>query len=202
MALTIAIGLLCVVALRNRRLSLKVPIVTLLIVLLLCLPFGDAISTRLFGNDNGAAESRIPLMNLAFRMIADNPILGVGSNNFSVVMNHYLTGEFRSRDAFLFIVHNKYLLIWAETGLVGLLAFLAFLVGAVRKGWQCWKLQDPLFSPLALGLVAGITGHMMHMGVDHFRNRPTQQLLWLSAGLFVAIYRTLRAQPAFFDSPT
>ena len=199
MALTVAISVLCAVAWRRRGLSLKAPIAILLIVLLLCLPFSDVISARLFGNDNGAAESRIPLMKLALRIIADNPILGVGSNNFSVAMNRYLTGEFRSPNAFLFIVHNKYLLIWAETGIVGLLAFLGFLLGALRKGSQCWKVQDPLFSPLALGFVAGISGHLMHMGVDHFRNRPTQQLLWLLAGLLVAIHRILHTQPASGD---
>jgi O-antigen ligase len=198
LALLVAVSALCAIAWHGSGFSLKVPAV-ILALLLLYIPFHDTISTRLFSNDNGAAESRIPLMDLAFRIISANPILGVGSNNFSVVMNDYLSGEFRSRNAFLFVVHNKYLLIWAETGILGLLAFLAFLLGTLRKGWQCWKVQDRLLSPLALGLAAGICGYMVHMGVDHFRNRAAQQLLWLIAGLLVAMHRILRAQAASFD---
>jgi putative inorganic carbon (hco3(-)) transporter len=200
MALVVAISGLCIVACREGWFSWKLPVTAILIFALLYAPFGSAVSTRLFGDDNGAAESRIPLMNVAFRIISDSPILGVGSNNFSVVMERYLTSEFRQPRAFVFIVHNKYLLIWAETGIIGLLAFLAFLAGALRKGWQCWKFQDRLFSPVALGCLAGVAGHMLHMAVDHFRNRPAQQLLWLIAGLFVAMHRILREETGGCDS--
>jgi len=199
LGLLVGISILCVVVCRHRGLSLKVPMAVLVVLLLLYLPLSDSIAARLFENDNGAAESRIPLARLAFRIIADHPILGVGSNNFSVAMNGYLTGEFRSQNAFRFIVHNKYLLIWAETGIVGLAAFLAFLFGALRKGWQCWKAHDQLLSPLALGLAAGIAGEMVHMNLDTFRNRPTQQLMWVIAALFVAMHRVLRTQPVSFD---
>ena len=188
-ALFVAVGALGVVVWRQRTLSFRVPIAIFSILMFLYFPFSDAISARLFGDDNGSAESRIPLVNLASRIIEDNPILGVGSNNFTVAMERYLTPEFRNGRAFLFAVHNKYLLVWAETGIGGLLAFLAFLAGSLRTGWQCWKVQDPLLSPLALGLTAGIAGHMVHLTVDHFRSRPTQQLLWLIAGLLVAMYR-------------
>jgi O-antigen ligase len=135
-------------------------------------------------------------MKLAFRIIEDNPVLGVGANNFTVVMDRYLTPEFRH--SFLFAVHNKYLLVLSETGIIGLLAFLAFLLDALRKGWQCWALQDRLLSPLALGFAAGIAGHMVHMSVDVFRGRPTQQLLWLVAALLTAMHRMCAASP---DSP-
>jgi len=199
LALLVGISILCAAVCRHRGLSLNALIGIFVVLLLLYLPLSDSIGTRLFGNDNGAAESRLPLMRLAFRMIADNPILGVGSNNFPVAMKGYLSGEFRSQNTFLFIVHNKYLLIWAETGIVGLAAFLAFLFGALRKGWQCWKAHDQLLSPLALGLAAGMAGEMVHMNVDHFRNRPTQQLLWLIAALFVAMHRVLCTQPISFD---
>jgi putative inorganic carbon (HCO3(-)) transporter len=194
-ALVIAIGGLGLVVWRQRRLSFKLPIAIFAILMLLYLPFHDAISARLFGDDNGSAESRIPLMNLASRIIEDNPVLGVGANNFTLAMERYLTPEFRNGRTFLFAVHNKYLLVWAETGIGALLAFIAFLVGTLRRGWQCWRFQDRLLSPLALGITAGIAGHMVHLTVDHFRSRPTQQLLWLLAGLLVAMHRMYTTAP-------
>ena len=124
-------------------------------------------------------------------MIADNPVLGVGANNFTSAMDQYATSEFRHE--WLWAVHNKYLLILAETGIGGLLAYVAFLLSILRKGWQCWKLGDSVLSPLALGLVAAIAGHMVHQGVDLFRDRPLQQLLLLVAGLLAAMYKICAA---------
>lgn len=185
LALVLAVTVFCFVVWRQRGVSLKAPIVILVILTALYVPFGGSISARLFGDDQGSAESRIPLNMLALRMIGDNPVLGVGANNFTVAMDQYATSEFRRK--WLWAVHNKYLLIWAETGLGGLLAYLAFLIGTLRRGWQCWKFRDSQLSALALGILAGIAGHMVHQGVDLFRDRPMQQLVWLSAGLLVAM---------------
>jgi O-antigen ligase len=194
MALALSVTLICLVGWRRRGFSLKTPIALLLILGMLYLPFQSVISARLFGDDNGSAQSRVPLMKLAFRIIEDNPVLGVGANNFTVVMDRYLTPDFRH--SFLFAVHNKYLLVLSETGIAGLLAFLAFLLDAFRKGWQCWTRQDAVLSPIALGLAAGIAGHLVHMNVDVFRGRPTQQMLWLVAGLLTAMLRICRSKPS------
>jgi O-antigen ligase len=137
-------------------------------------------------------------MNLAFRIIADNPVLGVGSNNFSATMDGYLTSEFRR--GFLYTVHNKYLLVWAEIGFAGLLAYLAFLFGAVRKGWASWKQNDRLLSTLALGFTTAIIGNMVHQSVDIFHDRSVTQLLWLVAGLLFAMNGILRTQSASVDA--
>jgi O-antigen ligase len=196
-ALTIAVSAICFSVWLRRGLSLKGPIALLALGALLYIPFHGLISERLFGDDKGSAEVRIPLMQLAYRMIADNPVLGVGANNFAVAMDRYLTPEFRH--GWRFAVHNKYLLVLAETGIGGLLAYLAFLLGTLRTGWQCWKVQDSLLSPLALGFVAGIAGHMVHLTVDLFHVRPVQQLLWLVAGLLTAMYRISQPIP---DSQT
>jgi putative inorganic carbon (hco3(-)) transporter len=172
---------------RRRGLPLRGPIAILVILTLLYLPFHNVISARLFGDDRGSAESRIPLMHLAFRIFADNPVLGVGANNFSVAMGPYLTSEFRH--GFLYAVHDKYLLVLCETGIGGLAAFLAFLFAALRRAWQVWNFRDRFLSPLALGFMVGIAGHMVHMNVDIFRGRPMQQMIWLVAALLVAMHR-------------
>jgi O-antigen ligase len=196
-SLFLAIALFFPLLMRRKGASVKAPIATLAILLMSCLPFRNAIETRLLADDNGSAESRIPLMNLAFRIIVDNPVLGVGSNNFSTVMDSYLTSEFRN--GFLYTVHNKYLLVWAELGLGGLLAYLAFLLGVLRKGWACWRYGDPFLSTLALGLTTATIGNMVHQTVDIFHDRAVTQLLWLVAGLLVAMHNILREQAAECD---
>jgi len=182
----VSISILCLLAWRRGWLSPTVPIVVVIVALMLFLPLQDAISVRLFGDDAGAAQSRIPLMRLAFRMIQDNPVLGVGANNYSIIIQRYATSEFD--DEWLYTVHNHYLLLWAETGIVGLVAFVWLLLAILHRGRQSWKSNDRLLSPLALGFTAAILGHMAHMFVDFFNQRPQVQLLWLIAGLITAIY--------------
>jgi O-antigen ligase len=143
------------------------------------------ISERFVQDDRGSAYSRIPLMKLAFRMIEDHPILGVGSNNFGAAMDKYVNSDFRN--GFLYAVHNQYLLIWAETGVVGVLSFLWFLTSSIRQGVRCWRQHDPVLSPLALGLSMGLVAFMIHMSVDIFRGRPLAQLVFFVAALISAI---------------
>lgn len=187
-AFVVAIIGLSLVAMGRQRFS-AAPIVAVGVLALLSLPFYGLIAERVFGDDNGSAESRVPLMNLAVRIAEDNPLLGVGPNNFSTVMDRYLSPEFRR--GFLYVVHNKYLLVLSETGIAGLIAYVAFLLGAVRYGWRTWKAGDRLLAPLGLGLTMAIVGHMVQMTVELFRGRPVQQLLWIVCALLFVMHRNV-----------
>ena len=87
---------------------------SLLIGFLLFLPFVGEVATRLGQDDDGSAASRLPLMALARNIAVDHLLLGVGPNNFVPVMHGYVTVEFSG--AWLRAVHNKYMLVWSETG--------------------------------------------------------------------------------------
>ena len=182
---TFSITILCLLAWRRGWLPRSVTLTIGVIAVLLCLLFGDVIVARLLGYDLGSAQSRIPLMRLAFRVIMNRPVLGVGANNFPVVMKQYVTAEFGR--AWLYAVHNKYLLVWAETGIGGFVAFVWFLLATIRRGWHCWKVGDRLLSPLALGFTAAVVGQMIHMLLDVFHDRSQLQLLWLVAGLIAVM---------------
>lgn len=181
----LSITLLSLLAWHGGWLPPKVPLTVAVIVVGVSLPFHDAILTRLLGYDAGSAYSRIPLMKLAFRVIQDNPVLGVGANNFAVTIDQYARSGFAG--AWIYTVHNNYLRVWAETGIGGLIAFIWFLLGTIRRGWQTWQIGDRLLSALALGFTAAIIAHMFHMTVDLFNTRSQVQLLWLIAGLITAM---------------
>ena len=185
-ALALSAMVVCLCAWYRGWLSPTVPVIIVVVVLLAAIFSQGAIVERLFGDDGGSVNSRIPLMLIAYRMIMDNLIFGVGANNFAVVMLRYaklgITGIWFN------IVHNKYLLVWAEIGTGGLVAFIWFLLATIRQGWQGWLFRDRLLSPLALGFAIAILGHMTHMLFDIFQNRPLVQLLWLNAALIGAIY--------------
>lgn len=163
----------------------RVPVTIALAALVLALPFASEIGSRLDRNDAGAAHTRVPLMRLAFRIIEDHPLLGVGANNFALVIPDYATPDL-SRE-FLYTVHNKFLAIWSQAGLAALAAFLWFLGSTLRRARRIAGAGHDFASPLAIGIGAAVLGHMAHMTVEIFQGRPATQLLWVLAGLLAAM---------------
>jgi O-antigen ligase len=159
----------------------------LLVAGLILLPFVGVVTDRLTQSDEGSASSRVPLIELTTGLLRHHPVTGVGVNNVGIVMRESASLDF-GRD-WIYTVHNKYLLVWAEAGIGALLAFLWFLVATVRRGFALWRGSHPYFGPLGLALAAAVCGEMVQMLVEIFQSRPQVQLLWLIAGLLVAISR-------------
>ena len=70
-------------------------------------------------------QERVQFQNIALEMIKEHPFLGVGFNQYVVRMQDFSPVKLQG-DQF-FPVHNIYLLVAAETGLVGLGLFLLFI---------------------------------------------------------------------------
>ncbi len=185
--LILAAVILCVCAWRRRWLSPRVPVAIGLSAVFFAVVFQRALAERIFPENQSAALDRVPLMQLAGRMIADNPVLGVGANNFAVRAEDYWTN--RTVDEWLYVVHNKYLLVASESGLLALAMFVLFLYLTLRYGWRAWQGRDRLLAPIALGLTAGMIGHMVHFLVDIFNDRGQVELLWVVAALIAIVYR-------------
>lgn len=149
--------------------------------------FYETLLVRIISSDNGAIEGRLPLLWVAFNMIQQHPLLGVGSNNFTIVLLRY--AQLDNAFIWLNVVHNKYLLVWAQSGTLGLVAFLGFLFTTLLRGWRAWLSQNPYVAPLALGIIAAIVGQMAHMMFDTFEARSLVQLLWILSSLIVVLYR-------------
>jgi hypothetical protein len=80
-----------------------------------------------------ADSGRIVYQNVAMLMIKDHPVLGVGFDNYLIAVSDYA-----AKSEFLivpFFVHNIYLFLCAETGILGLTAFLWFIWRVLRSGW-------------------------------------------------------------------
>lgn len=192
LAFAASMALFCVVGWRSGWLPRIIPLATAGVAAVLFAVYQESIVARLLNAE--AAEGRIPLIFLALRMIADHPLLGVGLNNFHLAISQHLTPEFDG--AWLSTVHNKYLLVWAETGTPGLAAFVAFLLATLHRGWRGWRSGDQMVSMLAVGLTAALLGQMVHMAVEVFNSRPQVQLLWLTAALIASLAAVAKEQAA------
>lgn len=183
----LAFGLLVLVGVRQRWLSRNLMWVIVGGVLLIAAVAGGRIISRVDGFSDSTALARLPLNQLALEVISDQPLFGVGANNFAESMQSYLTVDY-SR-AWIATVHNKYLLVMAETGGVGLLTFLWFLAATLRAGWLSPPRGDSDLRPLMLSLAAGVSGAMVHMMVAIYHARIHIHLLWIVAALILAARR-------------
>lgn len=179
----IAMFLFLFIILYFRRVSAKILLLGMFILALL-LVFQDLITSRITGFDAGSAETRLYLMDIAFRMIRDHPILGVGLNNYALVMLSYFANY--NRSVYLTVVHNDFVRVWAEIGPGGLLTFIAFHLYLIQRGWAAWRQKDVLFGAVALGLMVALIGHTAHMLVESFHGRVLLELYWLIAGIVTA----------------
>jgi putative inorganic carbon (HCO3(-)) transporter len=187
MATFISLVLVALFAWKRGWLDAKIPLTLVAVTFLVALPFAPTIAARLLGDDRGAGAARLPLDVIAWRMVLDHPLLGVGLNNYVLVMQNYVTPDLGQ--VWLYVAHNRYLLLWAEMGIGGFLVFVLFLLSTLRRGWAAWQFRDRLLSTLALALTAGLLGHMAHMLVEIFNGEQQQELLFVVAALIVAISR-------------
>lgn len=150
----------------------------------------DVIEKRILIDDRGSAAARIPMMIDALNVIEDNPLLGVGMNNYALVIHTYdKTGIHREWQATT--VHNLFLLIAAESGLFAMVAFILFWLLILRKVFNLLMLEKKDFILLALAFFMSLVGFFIIHQVDpSYRFYPAiQRLIWLIAGLIIAVNR-------------
>lgn len=78
-------------------------------------------------------SSRLHFQNIALKMIRERPFIGHGWNQAEIQLSEFVTGK---EEWDLQKVHNIYLLILAETGIFGFLAFSGFLVSLFYWTWK------------------------------------------------------------------
>ena len=144
------------------------------------LSLGQQIQARL-ESKAGGASARVALAEVSFDVIRDHPLLGVGSNNYVSVL-----GDYASLDIYSYVPHNKFLLVWAETGLVGLIAFVFFLLASLRRGWLALRASTTQLLPYVVALNAAFLALLVHMNFEPFHGRPQVMLLFTVAGLLYA----------------
>lgn len=144
---------------------------------------------RITHNDQRSTESRFAMMDQALKIIRENPVLGVGFGGYNRAAKmttpesfSYLSPHFQD-ELRKGVVHNKYLLVTAEHGLVGLALFILLLWRFVSLVFPVGKWRSQVHFALALGLTAGIVGQTIFYIFDHFYADIRPALLWVFFGL-------------------
>lgn len=163
---------------------------TLAIVLVVALVFGTSnlVQQRFFQDDYKAAFGRIPLMRVALNMIRDHPFFGVGLNNYSEVAPRYDNTPQRVTAVWNLPVHNLFLYIVAQTGLVGLVCYLLFLLSILRALRPALGAPDPFVAWAGFGILVGMAAFISHVQIE-FDSVTRNSMFWFVSGLAVSVGR-------------
>ncbi|MFN7948628.1 MAG: O-antigen ligase family protein [Blastocatellia bacterium] len=115
-------------------------------------------------------------------LIRDNPVFGVGLGAYPTAYPIYS----RSDELNVSQAHNDYLQVLADSGLIGGVLAVWFLIAVWRAVRQGLRQRDPLGSGLAIGGGIGMAGLLIHSLVDFNLQLPSTSLLFLILTVLVS----------------
>jgi len=178
----LAFGLgLFIFAKRKKKLMIPLGIFLTIFVIIFSMKMLDE---RMHINFSTLASSfgRFNYWQEAQSIIKDYPIAGSGLNTYSVVARDYKIdwGGYP---------HNCYFQMAAETGIVGLGAFLSMLFVIMQTGFkQRTKRRDDFLQSIKFGSTIGLAGFCFHSFFDtFFYSTQLSALMWVVIGIIMAV---------------
>jgi O-antigen ligase len=149
------------------------------------------------GGLNGATSGRLDLWRIALLIFKGHPLGGVGLGNFQVVEPSYATQTLnltmvRQIVQEQLVVHNTYLQMAADLGLIGVGLFLAILALPLRLAGRALRkleLENHELEFYVRGLLAGTVGMLIAYA---FLSAEFEKPLWLLLGLLASVPALLR----------
>jgi O-antigen ligase len=146
---------------------------------------------------NRAVVSRVTLWKTGWVMMKENPVIGVGIGNYLVRYKEYVTKYpelYIGHDQYS--VHNSYLKVGAETGFLGLFAFVAiYVVYYVYLLRLYLASSDRLSKLIIVALIAGSATFMVQNLSNNLIFIPQlNTIFWLISGLAMAFVHQANAR--------
>jgi putative inorganic carbon (HCO3(-)) transporter len=157
--------------------------------------------------ESNQGSGRIDIWSVAWRIVQDHPLVGVGIAQFPQVSPHYVLQPGALNYVSLIVekhivVHNLYLQLWVEDGIIGLLLFLGVVVASLAAGWRAAKWFDAQGDTEMLALArASILALIGMLTASFFLSNLEAGQLWvlLAFGPILAglARRQMRAPPPY-----
>jgi putative inorganic carbon (HCO3(-)) transporter len=137
-------------------------------------------------DENYAVVERLAHWQAALTMLEDRPLLGVGIGNYVPVYPAYAVPGWKDP---LGHAHNYYLHVAAETGLLGLVAYLVLWVVFFYHGWNTvWRLNGAE-QAVALGILGVLGAFAVHSVFDNLYVHGMNMHLAILLGLLFVVTR-------------
>lgn len=177
-----------------------------LIVAAMLAVFYPAVYLRMVEDDGGSALSRWILLDQAMLIIKDAPLLGVGLGGYVLAAQNVTPESFASipeeHEKILrkSVVHNKYMSMAAEHGLIVMLFIVWLHCRFVGSALSVRNWYDPLEQTVAFGLAAAIVGYMVQYLFDEFYLGIPMHLIWVAFALLGSIVALQKDSPCKKES--
>jgi O-antigen ligase len=127
----------------------------------------DIPTERYAGGGTQSINYRVGWMQMAFAMIKEHPVIGIGTGNVPGEYNRYIkesTVVPRQRHW----THNSFLQMWAENGIFGFLVYVSIYVLSAGMMWRVIrKTSDPGTRSLSVLLLAVLTSYFFFAGTSN-----------------------------------
>ena len=152
--------------------------------------FGSDVKSSFFEPD----EAREQMADAARMMLSDHP-MGIGANHYVIAANMLGYNARSGLNWFNYgsYVHNVYLLVAAETGYLGLVAFVILLLRPLAVAFLCgWRNRKDRRGDLLLGLGVGLLTVYLHNFYEWiFITFQTEYLFAVNAAMVAALAQQL-----------
>lgn len=186
---------------RGRRTVIALFTVVLVVVAGLWFSASPAAWERITNVGDGGS-GRSDTWQVAWRVVEAHPVAGAGLAQFPAVSPDFVDrpGALPSIDLLIrerIVVHNVYLQLWAETGIVGLLLFLAVVWGALAACWRAARRFDAAGDASMTALSwATLLATLGALTASVFLSNVDDRRLWVLLGLGPALLLIARRADA------
>jgi putative inorganic carbon (HCO3(-)) transporter len=136
-----------------------------------------------------SVSERYKLWDAAIRALADHPFNGMGIGNNRGIFAYYEN----SWNPGLLTVHNSYLQVGIETGMIGMAAILAFIIFLLYRGLKARriyaKLGDEWGYVMSTSIMISITAFFIMGALAYDFMRIGFKNMWLMMGCLVLLHR-------------
>ncbi len=141
---------------------------------------------RLGANHQAAADERFLLNYINIEMVKAHPLVGIGVNQCYLSRWRYVPSFYTDGD-WVYMAHNQYLLVAAETGILGLATFLWVLVVSMKAAWRAARSDDLLIREVGTILLISLLAMAWGMYLDFYSGMQVYTLLWFIMGFAVGV---------------
>jgi len=155
----------------------------------------------------GAEEGRVTLWHVGWRIVEDQPVVGVGVGNFAASTINYLSepGLLTRTDQIIDdpkVAHNVYLQMLAELGIIGLALFLAILFFCLRCAYRAAiRFRDAGDVQMEIMARAVLIAMLAILISDFFASEQFSKLLWLLLAMGPALEAVARREASASGPP-
>ncbi len=152
------------------------------------------IAGRVEESHSDDAEVRWRLVTIAAEMIKAHPVVGIGLNTATSQVRDYAGRA--GAQGWVFIVHNQFLLVWAETGIFGILGFLWLFRLGFRSARALMQSGDVELRNAGLWLFWSFAMLVWALSMDHVSGAATYKLVFVLFAVARGVERLVRSPEA------